>query len=757
MKKLTLLIALAFIIQATAFSQPRLSARAGTDGNDTVGQACLPEGITFSTQAEIDSFQINYPNCTEIEGSVHIVVSDISNLNGLNVLTAIHGSLVVSQNYYLTDMSGLNQLTEIGENLSITFSDNISSFNGLNNLQTIGGRLNLFNNNNLNSFYGLENLKSIGSNMSVGSCFSLENFLGLENLTSIGDTLTIYSAGIINFIGLDNLISIGGSLQIGRFDFMGEVQGNWALKSLHGLESLTSIGGDLYIINNHSLTTLGGLENLDKSTVNKLTIIENRSLSMCDLENICDYLSNPRGIVTIYNNAPGCNNPPEIAENCGFIMSCLPFGDYFFFHQHEIDNFPNSYPACTNLKGNVKISGDSIFNLSGLSTITSIDKNLRFSNNYSLTNLTGLNNLQTIGGDLLFSDNDSLTNLAQLSNLSSLEGSLMISYNKMLTNLIGLEGINMLNQTLYVYGNESLINMNGLNNITQVAGDVVVNQNHSMTDLSGLEKVASIGGYLRIYCHLRLSDISALGELNSIGGDLILYDNYLLSNLNGFKKLLSIGGDFYLSNNDKLTDIHGLTGLSSIGGFLNIKENDSLTSITGLTNLSSIWGGLWIEGNKKLSSLSGLDNIEASSIHGLSIINNHFLSNCEVKSVCEYLAKPTGEITIYGNNTGCISQIQIQEACKASSMTEVEFSENLHLFPNPFTTSTTITYELQQPSTVQITIYNHVDKQLKVIQQNQSAGKQQVVWNAEGLPGGVYFCVLNTESGMETMKMIKLK
>ena len=83
------------------------------------------------------------------------------------------------------------------------------------------------------------------------------------------------------------------------------------------------------------------------------------------------------------------------------------------------------------------------------------------------------------------------------------------------------------------------------------------------------------------------------------------------------------------------------------------------------------------------------------------------------------------------------------------------------LYPNPFTTSTTIEYELKQPATIQITIYNHFGKLIEVIQQTQSAGKQQVVWNAEGLPAGVYFCVLKThtgrqESGSFTKKMIKL-
>ncbi len=79
------------------------------------------------------------------------------------------------------------------------------------------------------------------------------------------------------------------------------------------------------------------------------------------------------------------------------------------------------------------------------------------------------------------------------------------------------------------------------------------------------------------------------------------------------------------------------------------------------------------------------------------------------------------------------------------------------IYPNPFTNSTTIAYEFQQPSTVQITIYNHLGKQIEVIQQKRSAGKQQVIWNAEGLPSGVYFCVLKTESETQTTKMIKMK
>ncbi len=86
-------------------------------------QPCLPEGITFTTQAQIDNFQTNYPNCTEIEGNVGIAGDDITNLNGLNVLTSIGGDMEIGYmvmwwsckgNPFLISLAGLGNLTTIG-------------------------------------------------------------------------------------------------------------------------------------------------------------------------------------------------------------------------------------------------------------------------------------------------------------------------------------------------------------------------------------------------------------------------------------------------------------------------------------------------------------------------------------------------------------------------------------------------------------------------------------------------------------------
>ena len=77
---------------------------------DLHSQACLPQGIVFTTQSEIDSFQVTYPNCTEIGGSVGIGGSDITNLHGLDVITTIGGNLRIYDNPLLENLTGLENM-----------------------------------------------------------------------------------------------------------------------------------------------------------------------------------------------------------------------------------------------------------------------------------------------------------------------------------------------------------------------------------------------------------------------------------------------------------------------------------------------------------------------------------------------------------------------------------------------------------------------------------------------------------------------
>ncbi len=226
--------------------------------------SCLTDGAYFHTQTEIDNFQVNYPNCTEIDGELVIGGDDISGLNGLNALSTVHGGVYISDwlstNPLLTSFSGLENITYIGGVLWISGNEAVSDFNGFNNLNYTGGGL------------------------------------------VIADNITMTSLS-----GLDGLNSIGGPFAVTL---------NPVLINLTGLENLSSIGGEIIIEDNDVLHSLTGIDNINPGTISELYIVGNPSLSTCNIQSICDYIASPGATVEIQNNATGCDNPDEVEEAC---------------------------------------------------------------------------------------------------------------------------------------------------------------------------------------------------------------------------------------------------------------------------------------------------------------------------------------------------------------------------------------------------------------------------------------------------------
>lgn len=291
---------------------------------------CPPEDVLFLSQEEIDDFATTYPNCTQIEGDVEIGIfgissdidnlepldqitsiegslridsnGDLNNLNGLDSLNAIGGTLNIAYNDALVDLSGLGAVTDIGGDLRLQFNADLIDLNGLNNLQTIGGDFSFSNNNALNSLNGLQQLNSIGGELRLFSNNALTDLSGLEGLDLVdGNFIIQFNPAIERLNGLNNMSTIGGNCII---------QFNAALITLAALENLTAIGGYLDIDNNAILTSLTGLDNIDHTSITDLRLFENSMLSICGVSSVCDYLEN-MGTYEIYNNASGCNTAGE--------------------------------------------------------------------------------------------------------------------------------------------------------------------------------------------------------------------------------------------------------------------------------------------------------------------------------------------------------------------------------------------------------------------------------------------------------------
>lgn len=79
-------------------------------------------------------------------------------------------------------------------------------------------------------------------------------------------------------------------------------------------------------------------------------------------------------------------------------------------------------------------------------------------------------------------------------------------------------------------------------------------------------------------------------------------------------------------------------------------------------------------------------------------------------------------------------------------------------YPNPFNPTTVLSYSLPQSSFTTLKIYDVIGNEVAVlVNEMQTAGIHQVVFNAVDLPSGVYFYSLQAGSFNQTKKMILMK
>ncbi|MBL8008804.1 MAG: T9SS type A sorting domain-containing protein [Ignavibacteria bacterium] len=92
---------------------------------------------------------------------------------------------------------------------------------------------------------------------------------------------------------------------------------------------------------------------------------------------------------------------------------------------------------------------------------------------------------------------------------------------------------------------------------------------------------------------------------------------------------------------------------------------------------------------------------------------------------------------------------------------EINFADEFSLFqnfPNPFNPNTVIRYQLPVSGLVLIKIYDVSGKEVTtLVNYKQDAGYHSITFNGTNLSGGVYFYKLQSETFIQTRKMILIK
>ena len=91
-----------------------------------------------------------------------------------------------------------------------------------------------------------------------------------------------------------------------------------------------------------------------------------------------------------------------------------------------------------------------------------------------------------------------------------------------------------------------------------------------------------------------------------------------------------------------------------------------------------------------------------------------------------------------------------------TSISDNSINNGIQVYPNPFSSTTTIAFYQQSPGTVVIALYNHLGDLIDMIRESPAQGPQKIVWNAEELPAGIYYYRIETGNMLVSGKLVKI-
>ncbi|MBR9922332.1 MAG: T9SS type A sorting domain-containing protein [Bacteroidetes bacterium] len=449
-----------------------------------------------------------------------------------------------------------------------------------------------------------------------------------------------------------------------------------------------------------------------------------------------------------------------------------------FTSQAEIDAFPQNYPDCSNLIGELHIADNAdITNLNGLQQLTSIEGNIWIENVELLEDLSGLNNITQVTGTVNILSNPNLSSLSGLDNLSYCSF-LWIKNNEILANLDALSGLEEIGSkstypdfppfySIEINDNPILSSIEGLSGLTEIPGAVTIRYCPVLTSLEGLHNVVHIGDNFTLN-DLAITDFSGVSALEYIQGKLSFSNLSNLVNLSGLENLEYIYSDtspgsnnnyfaFLCLNNDLLQDFSELSNLTFIGGGMQVSNNQALINFKGLENLefldfSTFQGAhALITHNLSLESLEGLGPLTNAINPVFKIMDNPLLTNCAVEAICEHLDGP-GKVFVEENTEGCNTLQEIEIACDAIGVKTLPPSDLtfFRLSPNPATEELFI--ELLRGNTANAEIRTSIGILIRSFEIDQ-----QKVLSLSGLPSGSYILQVKDENQIQSKPFLVQK
>ncbi|MCC6838247.1 MAG: T9SS type A sorting domain-containing protein [Bacteroidia bacterium] len=178
----------------------------------------------------------------------------------------------------------------------------------------------------------------------------------------------------------------------------------------------------------------------------------------------------------------------------------------------------------------------------------------------------------------------------------------------------------------------------------------------------------------------------------------------------------------YQTENDRL-QVHVSTNCGSTWTQLYNKQGSTLKTAPATTSSFTPSASQWRKDTVNITSYLNNSNVlfrfRATSNYG----NNLFVDNININTVA----------------------VGVEEISNVASM---------DVYPNPFSSNTTIEVNLTENQNVKVDVYNVVGQNVFSVNKGTlSTGEHKIALNAEELPAGMYFITLTTEKGRITKRV----
>ena len=256
---------------------------------EACAQVCQTPGVVIESEEDRDEFAER--GCEALIGSLRVAATDIDDLNGLEDLRIVDGSLAIASSG-LIGVAGLDALEVVTRDVELISNEELDSLQGLSSLREIQGGLTIADNATLDTLGGLEALELaenvlVAANPRLNRADAFASLLGVVDFTlAANDSVTIVSAPGLEFLRGALSVTSNPSLDELVFDQLGRVArdvsivGNSVL-SVVDVSLLQTVGGSLNVSENPELETLV-LNSID--SVGELNINGNPKLPQCQVD-----------------------------------------------------------------------------------------------------------------------------------------------------------------------------------------------------------------------------------------------------------------------------------------------------------------------------------------------------------------------------------------------------------------------------------------------------------------------------------------